>query len=289
MGDVVIEAVDLGYTYRRAALPALMNVNFKIFEGELVVVTGHTGCGKSTLSRVMNGLIPHFYRGNMEGKMFVCGHDVGETPLKELCKFVGRTFQNAESQLLSSSVRRELAFGLENYGTPREEMLERISQISDLMGLNSLLDKAPYELSGGEMQRVALASILVMDPEVIVLDEPFGNLDWRGRKALFSNLLNLHSDRVYGDSGKLESKRTMVVFDHQIDPVIRIADRVIIMERGRIIQNGDPRTVFSNADAINMPRIVQLFHRLKQEEITDGKAPLTPEELSDRLAMIKKT
>lgn len=289
MGDVVIEAIDLSYTYRRSAIPALIKIDFKIFGGELVVITGHTGCGKSTLSRVMNGLIPHFYKGNMEGKMYVCGHDVRETPLKELCKIVGRTFQNAESQLLASSVKRELAFGLENYGVPREEMVERISQISDLMGLSSLLDKAPYELSGGEMQRVALASILVMDPKVIVLDEPFGNLDWRGRKALFLNLLSLRNEGGYGNSGKLARKKTIVVFDHQIDPVIRIADRVIIMARGRIIQNGDPRTVFSNVDAINMPRIVQLFHRLKQEEITDGKAPLTPEELSDRLAMIKKT
>ena len=287
MNNVVIDAVDLSYTYRKATLPVLMKVNFKIFEGELVVITGHTGCGKSTLSRVMNGLIPHFYKGNMEGKMYVCGYDVGETPLKELCKIVGRTFQNAESQLLASSVRRELAFGLENYGVAREEMVERISQISDLMGLNSLLDKAPYELSGGEMQRVALASILVMNPQVIVLDEPFGNLDWRGRKALFSNLLSLHNKGGYDNSEKLKSKKTIVVFDHQIDPIIRIADRLIIMDQGRIVQNGDPRMVFSNADAINMPRIVRLFHRLKQEEITNGKTPLTPEELSERLAMHK--
>jgi len=287
MGDVVIEAVDLSYSYRRSTVPALLNVNFKIFEGELVVVTGHTGCGKSTLSRVMNGLIPHFYKGTLEGKMFVWGHDVGETPLKELCKIVGRTFQNAESQLLASSVRRELAFGLENYGIAREEMVERISQISDLMGLNTLLDKAPYELSGGEMQRVALASILVMDPQIIVLDEPFGNLDWRGRKALFSNLLSLHDKGGFDSSGELNGKKTIVVFDHQIDPIIRIADRLIIMEQGRIVQNGDPRMVFSNADAINMPCIVRLFHRLKQEDITNGKTPLTPKELSERLATSK--
>ncbi|MFX0163231.1 MAG: ATP-binding cassette domain-containing protein, partial [Candidatus Hodarchaeota archaeon] len=148
-------------------------------------------------------------------------------------------------------------------------------------------DKAPYELSGGEMQRVALASILVMDPQVIVLDEPFGNLDWRGRKALFSNLLSLHNKGCYDNSEKLKSKKTIVVFDHQIDPIIRIADRLIIIDQGRIVQNDDPRMVFSNADAINMPCIVRLFHRLKQEEITNGKTPLTPEELSERLAMHK--
>jgi len=167
----IIKAEGLTYTYPIGTKPAFEDVSLNIEKGEFVILTGPSGCGKTTLCRCFNGLIPHFYGGKLEGEITVSGLQVSEHPIHELAQHVGMVFQNPENQLFALSVEKDVAFGLENLGVPREEIRERVDWALKMAGIYGLKDRAPYELSGGQQQRVALASVLAMQPEIIVLDE----------------------------------------------------------------------------------------------------------------------
>ncbi|RLI12131.1 hypothetical protein DRO25_00700 [Candidatus Bathyarchaeota archaeon] len=168
----VIETKKLTYTYPGGTKPSIRDVSIKIEKGEFVLITGPSGCGKTTLCRCFNGLIPHFYQGELKGEVFVTSLKVAEHPIYELAKHVGLVFQNPENQLFALSVEKDVAFGLENLGMAREEIRKRVDWAMKLTGIYELRERAPNELSGGQQQRVAIASVLAMQPEVIVLDEP---------------------------------------------------------------------------------------------------------------------
>ncbi|MEM5825286.1 MAG: ABC transporter ATP-binding protein, partial [Thermofilaceae archaeon] len=173
----VIELNDVYFRYQGSDEYALRGVTLSADRGEFIVLVGPSGCGKSTLLRVLNGLIPHFYEGEFRGEARVAGLDVKRTPTHILARHVGMVFQDPENQLFLSSVEREIAFGLENMGLPRSEIKRRVEEALRLFGLEELRDKAPYELSGGQQQKVAIASVMVLEPEVLAMDEPTANLD----------------------------------------------------------------------------------------------------------------
>ena len=172
-----ISARNLSFTYAGAEKPSMQKVNIEIQRGEFVVLTGPSGCGKTTLCRCLNGLIPNFYTGELTGELEVDGINVRDKTTAELATHVGFVFQNPENQLFSLSVERDVGFGLENLGVPRDVALQRINWAMEATGILDLRSKAPYELSGGQQQRAAIAGVLAMRPGIIVLDEPTSFLD----------------------------------------------------------------------------------------------------------------
>ena len=260
----VIETKSLTYTYPGATKPSIKDVSIKIKKGEFVLITGPSGCGKTTLCRCFNGLIPHFYQGELKGEITAVGLKVVEQPICELAKHVGLVFQNPENQLFALSVEKDVAFGLENLGVPREEMQKRVKWALNLTGIHDLRERAPHELSGGQQQRVAIASILAMQPEVIALDEPTSFLDPLGAKKIFEVIYDLN--RKLGI--------TVILVEHRLDLTARYADHIIIMDEGKIVLDGEPRKILSSEEArligVGIPKPTRLYQILQK----DGKIKL---------------
>ncbi|MCW4019738.1 MAG: ATP-binding cassette domain-containing protein [Candidatus Bathyarchaeota archaeon] len=276
----LIETKGLTYTYPIGTKPAFKDVTIQIEKGEFVVLTGPSGCGKTTLCRCLNGLIPHFYRGKLEGEISVSSLQVAEHQIHELAQHVGMVFQNPENQLFALSVEKDVAFGLENLGAPREKIRARVDWALKTTGIYDLKDRAPYELSGGQQQRVAIASVLAMQPEIIVLDEPTSFLDPMGAQQIFEVINSLNKDLGI----------TTILVEHRLDLTSKYADRVIIMEKGRIALDGDPREVFSSEETrligVGIPKAMRLYQILKAEGVDLGRAPLSSEEAAQILTEV---
>lgn len=270
----IIETRDLTYTYPFAEKPAFKNINLRIERGEFILLTGPSGCGKTTLCRCFNGLIPHFYGGNLEGEIIVAGLKPTEHPIYKMAQHVGLVFQNPENQLFALTVEKDVAFGLENIGLPRDEIRRRVDWSLKVTDIYDLKDRAPSELSGGQQQRVAIASVLAMQPEIIVLDEPTSFLDPLSAKSILEVIHRLNRD--FGV--------TVILIEHRLDLAARYADRVIIMESGQIILDDEPRKVFLNEKVkligIGIPKVVKLYLMLRNDGIDLNKVPLSPEEIS---------
>jgi len=274
----IIETKNLTYTYPGAAWPAIKDVSIKIEKGEFALITGPSGCGKTTLCRCFNGLIPHFYQGELKGEIIVAGLKVLEHPVYELATHVGMVFQNPENQLFALSVEKDVAFGLENLGFPREEIRKRVDWALKLTDIYELRERAPTELSGGQQQRVAIAAVLAMQPEVIVLDEPTSFLDPLGAKKIFEVIYELN--RKLGI--------TIVLVEHRLDLTAKYADHIIIMENGKVVLDGEPHEVLSSEEArligVGIPKATRLYQMLKAEGLKlGGKVPLSSEEMADKI------
>ena len=220
----IIETKNITYTYPGGTKPSIKDVSIKVEKGEFTLITGPSGCGKTTLCRCFNGLIPHFYQGELKGEITVSGLKVAENPIHELAKHVGLVFQNPENQLFALSVEKDVAFGLENLGVPREEMRKRADWALNLAGIYDLRERAPHELSGGQQQRAAIASVLAMQPEVIVLDEPTSFLDPLGAKKIFEVIYELN--RTLGI--------TVLLVEHRLDLTARYANHIIKIGRAHV-------------------------------------------------------
>jgi energy-coupling factor transporter ATP-binding protein EcfA2 len=236
----MIRVRNFTYTYPAAARPALVDINLDIPAGQFVGVVGANGAGKSTLCYALSGFIPDFYKGDAQGSLDVAGRDLCETPVAELAGEVGLVFANPFNQITGArfTVREELAFGLENLGCPREEMLARVDEALRLTGLTDLADRSPYALSGGQQQRVAIASVIVMRPKVLVLDEPTSQLDPVGAREVFETL-----DALTGEGA------TVIMAEHKLEWIAAHADRVIALQEGRVVADGTPREVLGHASA----------------------------------------
>lgn len=206
-----IEAKNLSFTYAGAEKPSMEDVNISIEKGEFVILTGPSGCGKTTFCRCLNGLIPNFYTGDLKGVLEVDGLDVNGKSTAELATHIGFVFQNPENQLFSLSVERDVAFGLENLGVPKEEAIERVHWAMEATGILDLRNKAPYELSGGQQQRAAIAGILAMRPSVLVLDEPTSFLDPKSAEEIIEVIAKLSR----------ELQLTTLLVEHRLDVVSR--------------------------------------------------------------------
>ena len=270
----VIEAKNLTFTYAGRESPSIRDITLSIDRGEFVILTGPSGCGKTTLCRCFNGLIPHFYNGRLEGEVIVAGLRVDEHPTHELARHVGLVFQNPENQLFALSVEKDVAFGLENLGLPREEIRKTVDWAMKTTGIYELRERAPYELSGGQQQRVAIAAVLAMRPEVMVLDEPTSFLDPMGAKQIF--------DVIYSLNRKLGI--TVILVEHRLDLAANYATRVIVMNEGKIVLDGSPKKILSSEEArligIGIPKATMLYQILKNDglPLRGNETPVTPEE-----------
>lgn len=274
----VIETKGLTYTYPGGSKQSITDVSIKIEKGEFALITGPSGCGKTTLCRCFNGLIPHFYQGEMKGETTVAGMNISEHPIHELAKHVGLVFQNPENQLFALSVEKDVAFGLENLGTQRETMREKVDWALELTRIYDLRERAPYELSGGQQQRVAIASVLAMQPEVMVLDEPTSFLDPLSARRIFEVIHQLN--RTLGI--------TVILVEHRLDLTAKYTNHIIVMNEGRVVLDGDPREVLQSEETrligVGIPKATLLYQVLRKSGMKlGGKLPLDSEEMAATL------
>lgn len=268
----LVELKDVHFKYAGSDEYSLKGVSFSASRGECVLLVGPSGCGKSTLLRVLNGLIPHFYEGDLKGEATVAGLNVRSTPTHVLARHVGMVFQDPENQLFLSSVEREIAFGLENMGVAKTEIKRRVEETLRVFGLKELRYKAPYELSGGQQQKVAIASVMAMEPEVLVLDEPTANLDPLSALEILSLVNTLVKDK-----GLLT-----IIVEHRLELALRFATRLVVMDDGKLVFDGDPRAgVLLTYRLIGYPPVVVTYNLVKRRGMIENFTPLTPEELAE--------
>ena len=271
-----IVAMDLSFTYAGADKPSMENVNLSIEKGEFVILTGPSGCGKTTFCRCLNGLIPNFYAGDLRGELKVDGINIKGKSTTELATHVGFVFQNPENQLFSLSVERDVAFGLENLGIPREEALKRVEWAMEATGILNLRNKAPYELSGGQQQRAAIAGVLAMRPSIIVLDEPTSFLDPKSAEEIVAVIAKLNQ----------ELNLTTLLVEHRLDVVSKYANRVIVMDEGKVALDGPPSEIYDDKArliGIGLPRVTMLFHLLRRDGFPVRKNPTTVQQAAEEL------
>jgi energy-coupling factor transport system ATP-binding protein len=268
----IIEVKGLRYTYPNVESPALKGVDLTIDEGEFILLTGPSGCGKTTFSRCLNGLIPHFYSGDLEGSIIVNGLDVREHATSELALNVGLIFQNPDNQIFALTVEKDVAFGLENLGIPKEQMMEDIDWALNATGIDHLRGRGTHELSGGQKQRLAIASILAMRPRILVLDEPTSFLDPIGAERTFRVLDTLNRDH----------RITVILIEHRVDLAAKFVDKVMLFGDGRIMDMGSPEDVFLREETrlagVGIPKLVELTRKLRSRSISIPETPLSPED-----------
>ena len=228
---------NLTYKYQFTKTPVLQNINLQIQEGEFVSVVGPNGAGKSTLCYALAGFVPHFFKGEISGSIEVAGMESSKSTLDEWVMNVGLAFQNPFNQISGAkyTVFEEIAFGLENTGVPRDEIKVRVDEALRLTDITELADRSPYSLSGGQQQRVALTSILVMQPKLLVLDEPTSQMDPIGTREVFSVIRKM-----------AEGGMTVVMVEHKMEWIANFADRVIALKDGQILLEGKPNEVLTS-------------------------------------------
>lgn len=220
----MIELRNFSYTYGTAEKPALKNINLEIKKGELLLVTGHSAAGKTSLALAIAGVLHHEIGGKIEGDFRFKDKDIKDfNGMKELSRYIGMVFDDAESQLIFTTVEEEILSGLENRGHPESEVQRRLNEVMELCEISHLKQRAPHTLSGGQKQKVALAATLALDTEVLVLDEATAELDTRAVRKVFSVLKRLK-----------EAGKTIIIVDHNIDDFLEIGDRVVLLEKGGI-------------------------------------------------------
>jgi energy-coupling factor transporter ATP-binding protein EcfA2 len=256
------------YRYKGNEEYALNDINLRIEKDDnFILLCGETGSGKTTLIRCMNGLIPQFYSGFYKGRVFINGVNTVETSIANLSTEVGIVFQNPENQLIAMNVEHEIAFGLENLGIPRKKIAQKIEESTSLTEIEHLLDKAPFELSGGEQQRVAIASILVLEPKILILDEPTALLDPQMARKIINLLKEI----------QLERKITILISEHRLDLLLPFADQMILMKNGKVIEQNSLEKAINGENFqklnLNKPVIYSIFMKLREENLFMGQIP----------------
>jgi energy-coupling factor transporter ATP-binding protein EcfA2 len=265
--EVSIEG--LSYRYRGQQNPALKDVDLEVAEGEFVVIMGPSGAGKSTLCVSLNGLIPHFFRGKMEGEVRVGGRSTREDKVGTFAQEVGLVFQDFEAQLFSTNVALEVAFGPENFSVERGEMVERVERVLGQVRLEGFEKRTPATLSGGQKQRLAIASVLAIEPRILCLDEPTTDLDPIGKLGIFEIAEDL----------KDRDDVTLIVVEHETEETLD-ADRIIVLREGEIVADRPAREVLRDVELLEessvMPlQVTRFFHEMG---LWKGQLPLTPKD-----------
>ncbi len=267
----VFKVENLTYFYPEAKKPALQNINTTIEEGEFLLITGGSGCGKSSLARALAGLIPDFYGGTIGGAVFFRGQDIRAMNRRALARQVGIVFQDPEKQLVMTGVETEIAFGLENIGLAQQEMFRRVAEVMNFLELNSFKAEVTSNLSGGQKQKLALGSVLAMQPHTLILDEPTSQLDPVAAEDLFNLIKRLNE----------ELNLTIVLIEQRLERCFHLADRVLVMENGKIIKAGTAGEVASwqvKEGLPFVPRVAAFFAHAGFADI-----PLTVKEGRKRL------
>lgn len=273
---------DLNYIYMEGSpfeKHALENVNLSISDGEFVGIIGHTGSGKSTLIQHLNGLLkPH------SGSISVCDMEITAkgTDMRKLRQKVGLVFQYPEHQLFEETVYKDIAYGPKNMGLSSSEIDERVKEAMNYVGLSEkYVNRSPFELSGGQKRRVAIAGVLAMRPEVLILDEPAAGLDPAGREEILTQIRALY----------LERKMTVLFVSHSMEDVAKTAGRIIVMNRGRIAMDGKPSEIFSRADelreiGLDVPQVTQLIDELRKRGLAIDNSIYTIERAKATIMMM---
>ena len=252
-------------------IKALDTINLKLEKGKITGLIGHTGSGKSTLVQMFNGLLkPH------EGRIILDGEDIWSRPkdIKNVRFRVGLVMQYPEYQLFEETIYKDIAYGPKNMGLDSKEIDARVREAAEFAGLDAaLLSKSPFDLSGGQKRRAAIAGIIAMRPELLILDEPAAGLDPRGRDSVFANIVNYQK----------KTGSTVLIVSHSMEDMARYCERLVVMERGRIILEGDCYEVFSHAKrleeaGLDIPQIAKLALMLSQKGIDIGKSVYTVED-----------
>lgn len=277
MSDEMIRMENVSFEYEsygdKKPLKAVDNVSMTVEKGEYLVILGHNGSGKSTLAKLINGLLLP-----TKGDVFVKGINTKDKDrIWEIREIAGMVFQNPDNQLVATIVEEDVAFGPENLGVPPEEIRRRVDKALEIVEMSEYKKHAPHLLSGGQKQRVAIAGILAMKPECIILDEPTAMLDPIGRREIMNTLRKLNS----------EEKKTIIHITHHMDEAVE-ADRIIVMEKGKIVMEGTPREIFSQVEKIkelglDVPQVTELAYELNKEGFNVPSNILTIEELVDAL------
>lgn len=264
---------DVSYKYPLEDREILKNINLDIKKGEFWAVIGKNGSGKTTLCNVLRRFVPDFYKGELKGRITLEGKELKDYSVKEIVQKVGFVFQNPFTQIsgVKETVFEEIAFGLENLALDAEDIRKRVEETLKLLRIEELRDKNPYELSGGQGQKVALASIIAMDPEIMVIDEPTSQLDPKGTEEIFEII----------DILKKEGK-TIILVEHKLELIAEYAEKVMVLDEGEMILSGNTEDVLKNKilleKEIGIPQYTALAYRLMDEgKVKFEEIPITKE------------
>ncbi len=282
--EPILQINHLTHTYGEGTpfqRSAVEDVSFQVMEGEFLGIIGHTGSGKSTLIQHLNGLLKP-----TSGEILLHGKNIWAEPkkIRDVRFKVGLVFQYPEYQLFEETVYKDIAFGPTNQGRTGAELDRCVREAARLVGLrDEQLDKSPFELSGGQKRRVALAGVLAMDPEVLVLDEPTAGLDPAGRENLMANIRDYHRNH----------KRTIILVSHSMDEIARNAQRILVLKGSHVLMTGTPGEVFARAEelisaGLDVPQVTRIAMALRRRGIPIHPAVYTAEELEGELVRLKE-
>lgn len=277
----MIKAENVTFKYGSDGKEAVKNINLQIDEGDFIGITGHGGAGKTTLANILNGVIPQHCGGDFYGYVTVDGMDTVDTPAEKISLVLGSVFQDIESQLIMNDVYSEILFGLENFGVPHDEIDERINEALTLVGIEDLKNRETATLSGGQKQKVAIASIIALKPKYLILDEPTGELDPKSSRRIYELLKEINEKHGI----------TVIVIEQKIMLLCEFAKKLTVMNNGEIILFGNVSDVLENSDAleeagINVPRVVSLAKELKNRGLYSGKMPVNIETAAEIIRSI---
>lgn len=276
--DHIIECKNVTYSYPLAEMPAIRDLNVNIERGKFYGIIGENGSGKTTFCALLRGFIPDFYKGELTGEVLVEGKKTTEYG-GELSAKIGYVFQNPFTQIsgVKETVFEEVAYGLENFGVPVEEIERRVVEVMKMTDIEALAEKNPFDLSGGQMQRVALASVIVLEPDILIIDEPTSQLDPEGTESVFAIIKTLK-----------EKHKTILLVEHKIDLIAEYADEVLVFKDGRMIAAGDKQEILSDLSFLEqgaaLPQVAILGSRLKERGLPISRIPVTEKQAIEIIA-----
>lgn len=278
----IVEVQGLKYKYPDSEKLVLNDVSFTLKRGEFIGLIGRNSAGKSTLCFALAGLVPHFFKGAYGGKVHIDGIEVRHAAIEDITQKAGLVFENPFSQMTGSkyTVYEEIAFGLENMGLERAEMIRRIDESLELLDITDMKDQFPFGLSGGQMQRVAIASVIAMRPDILILDEPTSQLDPQGAEEVFKVVEGLAKEGI-----------TIIMAEHKMEKIAEYADRVLLMNDGKRIDFNTPEHIFSRDDlmehGIEAPAITRIAKKLGIRNNNTGLYPVRYDQFSNDRLVIK--
>lgn len=248
----MINIKNVSYWYPDADIPSLTGINLTVNEGDFILVTGSSGCGKSTLMRLFNGIVPNYFGGKIKGEVILKGKPITKCTRLEIAKTTGVVYQHPEKQIVLCDVEREIAFGLENLNMDLNLMRRNVAEVISFLNLSSKRDKNIDEISGGEKQKVAIASVIAMDPDILLFDEPTSQLDPVSAGEVLNTIKKLNTD--FG--------KTVVLIEQRLDRCFDMASRIIFMDNGRIIDEGTPKNIPQKIDGkCFLPHVAYIFKK----------------------------
>lgn len=269
-----IEVKNLSYKYPTSEKEVLSNISFSIEKGDFFSIIGSNGSGKTTICNALRGFVPGFFKGDFTGEIIIDGKNINEYDEGELASKVGFVFQNPFIQIsgIKDTVYDEIAYGLENLGVEVSVIRNRVEKMMKFLKIEYLKDKKPMELSGGQKQRIALASILVMEPDILIIDEPTSQLDPQGTEEVFETI------KLMKEIGK-----TIILVEHKVELIAEYSDQIIVMHNGKKVMDGKAKEILSDEKVLSyntaIPQYAMLGLRMKKEGMKVDEIPILEKEI----------